>query len=309
MVIMKNILWYKFVNLDDLENLQQSLLEKAKSLELLGKILIAEEGINGCVSGSDDAIEEYMTYLKSFDFFADTEFKITDIEKHTFKKMFVRIRDEIITFKLKVNLENKAPYIEPQELNDLLDSNDDVVIIDARNDYESKIGKFKNAIAPDIKVFSELPKFIEQNPHLKDKQIVTYCTGGIRCEKASAYLIENGFTNVKQLHGGIIKYGQIVGDKYWEGKCFVFDKRGALDIDPSKPSEDISHCELCSIPCSTYHNCKRVECDRYAILCDDCFKTLDNCCSKSCRGILRQEKSDSKNVVSSEAKLVGNISI
>jgi UPF0176 protein len=284
---MKNILFYKFVELKELEMLKEQMLTKAKELGLLGKILIAAEGVNGCVSGSDEDIELYQKWLQEETPIGTIEFKVGATSDHTFKKMFVRIRDEIITFKQELDLKKKAPYIEPQEFKELLDSEEEVILLDARNDYESKIGKFEGAIAPNIKLFTQLPEEIDKLEEFKDKLIVTYCTGGIRCEKSSTYMVQQGFTNVKQLHGGIIRYGAECGDAHWEGKCFVFDRRGAINIDPEKQTEDITQCELCSIPTSEYHNCALSSCDKYFICCNECLETLEGCCSKECRGKIR----------------------
>lgn len=207
--------------------------------------------------------------------------------------MFVRIRKEIVPIKTSVDVQNKAAYIEPSELKRVLEK-EDVVLLDARNNYESKIGRFKNAILPDITLFSEFPKAVEELHLEKDTPIITYCTGGIRCEKASAYLIEKGYTNVRQLHGGIIRYGQEVGDDHWEGQCFVFDRRGAISIDPNKQATDITQCEQCAIPSSNYHNCERVVCDRRVILCEKCIDVLEGCCDKACRGKTRVDKAKEK---------------
>jgi len=283
---MKNVLFYKYLELDNLEVLEGELLLKAKSIGLLGKILIAHEGINGCFSGDDDAVEEYMNFLTSDNKLGDIEFKISHTDKHSFKKMFVRIRNEIIAFNQDVSLKNKAPYIEPEELKTLLEQ-EAVILIDARNKYESRVGRFKGAITPNMDVFTGWPEVVNNLKPFKDKLIVTYCTGGIRCEKASAYMVEQGFTNVKQLHGGIIGYGNEVGDKHWEGKCFVFDKRGVVDIDPEKQTLDISNCRQCSLPCSNHHNCDRADCDEFVILCENCIELLESCCSKRCRNIVR----------------------
>ena len=282
---MKNILFYKFVQLEALETFHQDHQNFCVQLGLLGKVLIASEGINGCVSGSDVAIKRYMDTMHADPRFSDMEFKIAETDGHTFKKMFVRIRKEIVSMHLDkdVDMKNKAPYIEPQEFKELLESDEEVVLVDVRNDYESKIGHFAGAVQPPMKTFKEWPELVAQMKDLKYKKIVTYCTGGIRCEKASAYMKEQGFDNVRQLHGGIIRYGKEIGNDHWEGKCFVFDRRGAVNIDPDTPQEAITQCELCSLPSDSYHNCALVSCDRRFIACESCLRVLENCCSKHCR--------------------------
>ena len=280
---MLNILFYKYVDVEHVEQLRLELLERCLSLGIKGKILIATEGINGCVTGSQDAIATFKRDLNARKEFADIEFKDGVVEKHSFNKTIVRIRDEIVTTKFDVDLNSAAAYIEPEELKELLASGDDVILVDARNGYESKIGKFKGAIAPDLELFSQWPEAVTELEDLKERPIVTYCTGGIRCEKASAYMKEQGFKNVKQLHGGIIRYGLTCGNDFWEGKCFVFDKRGAIEIDPAQQTEAITQCEQCHIPTDEYYNCANVDCDRWVILCDECREMLKNCCSKRCR--------------------------
>jgi len=288
---MKNILFYKYVNLGnkkDLEKFQIRHLALCKRLGLKGRVLIAKEGINGNLTGENKDIETYKKELKKDKRFSDIEFKEGPTSNHNFRKMFVRIRKEIVTSGFDIDVNNKGHYVEPKELKKWYDKRNDFVIVDARNDYEYKIGKFKNAVNLKLDTFRDFPKAIKQLSKFKNKKIVTYCTGGVRCEKASAYLRKKGFKDVYQLHGGIIKYGEQIGNKHWEGKCFVFDTRGAVDIDPKKQSKPITQCELCNIPEDTYHNCANVKCDRRFIACEKCFKILNACCSKACRNVIKE---------------------
>jgi UPF0176 protein len=286
---MKNILFYKYVDIEDLESFKEEQFELAKSLNLLGTILVAEEGINGCLSGKEKDLEEYKKLLTKDSRFSDIKFKEGGINKHSFKRLHVRIRKEIVSSSFMANLRNKAEYIEPKDLKKLLDSNEEVIMLDARNNYEYNIGKFKDAIHLDLDTFRELPSKLNQIKKLKNKKIVTYCTGGVRCEKASAFLKENGFENVYQVHGGILTYGQECGNEHWEGKCFVFDTRGAIDIDPNAQSEPITQCVLCNIPNADLHNCELTSCDKWFTACDDCIKFLEGCCSKKCRNDLQSK--------------------
>ena len=228
-MLYRNILFYQYQSVPDPFALREELRALCTDLGLLGKIIVAEEGINGNVSGSMIATAEFMHVLSQL--FVGMEFKQGLSNEHTFTRMVLRVKQEIVSFKTPVSLENKAPYIAPQELKQLLDSNEDVVLIDARNVYEWEIGSFKNAIKPDIHVFKDFVRIAEDYAHLKDKPIVTFCTGGIRCEKASAYLKEQGFSNVRQLHGGILSYGKEVGSDHWEGECFVYDERLSVRMD------------------------------------------------------------------------------
>jgi len=283
---MKNILFYKYISIENPNTFREKQFKLCRELNLLGTILIAKEGINGCLSGKEKDIQKYMDELHKDVRFSDVKFKVTKARKHNFKRLSVRIRKEIVTSKLKVDIRNAAPYVEPKQMEQLLDKNENLILLDARNDYEYKIGRFKDAIHLDLDTFRQFPDKISQLKKLKNKKIVTYCTGGVRCEKASAYLREQGLLDVHQLHGGILAYGNEVGNKHWQGKCFVFDKRGAIEIDPDGQSELISQCILCNIPNADYHNCSLTKCDKRFLACKECLKTLKGCCSKNCRNIL-----------------------
>ena len=236
---MQNILFYEFAKLDPVIY-QDRLLEICHSLQLKGTILLAEEGINGCLSGVEASTILFMDYLKGCEPFKNIVFKITPAEGHTFKKLKIQVKPEIIKLGTKVDLSQRGGYVEPDELKELLDTGK-AVMVDMRNRYEADVGKFKDAIIAPIDVFNELPHKLAELDAIKKAQeagkvIVTYCTGGIRCEKATALLNANGF-EVKQLHGGIIEYGKVHGNAHWEGQCFVFDSRVALDLDPERPNE------------------------------------------------------------------------
>jgi UPF0176 protein len=219
----------------DLEKFQKEHLDFCLSLNLLGKVIIASEGINGCLSGSDEAIAKYVDHLINNLKIDPAEIKVTEATGHNFRKMWVKIKPQIIgTKQWYAKIENKADYIEPEDLKKMFDRNEEFYIVDARNNYEYEVGHFRNAIYPDIRKFTEFGDFVKKLEHLKDKKVVTFCTGGIRCELASAYLKEQGFKDVKQLHGGIVSYGKKFGSQHWKGKCFVFDNRTVLDMDQIK---------------------------------------------------------------------------
>jgi UPF0176 protein len=286
---MKNILYYKYVQICNLEEYRETHWKFCHSLGLKGKILLASEGINGCLTGDDDSVQSYMETMHGDTRFFDMAFKITPAQSHSFNKLIVRIRKQIITTTgWDADPTRAAPYIEPEDFKKEI-KDGAITVIDARNEYEWKIGKFKNAITPRIATFSQFAQFAKGIRHLKDKPVVTYCTGGIRCEKASAHLIENGFTDVRQLHGGIIAYGNACSNIGWEGKCFVFDTRGAIDVDPEKRSEPITSCDICSLPSDTYHNCSNANCDKRFISCDGCHAIFKGACSKRCRNTIRIE--------------------
>jgi UPF0176 protein len=283
--MMQNILFYYFTDIENkLEELQQELKGYCVGLELLGTILLAKEGINGCLTGSKEATQSFMAQLSSMPEFKDIQFKVTKTHEHGFAKLKVKIRNEIITSHFGDDiLKFKGKYIEPEELKEMYKNNDDFVIVDGRNNYESKIGHFKNAITPDVDVFSDSEKMLKDLEPYKDKKIVTYCTGGIRCEKLSALLRKNGFEHTYQLNGGIIRYGLEEGDDFWEGKCFVFDNRIAIDIDPKKQTAPITACEITGEPCSEYHNCRNIDCDKRFIATSKGIELMDGCCSQGCK--------------------------
>jgi len=183
-----------------------------------------------------------------------------------FPKLKVVVRDEIGTLGLKktnkdVNIKNTAEYIEPDQLKNLYEKGEEFIIIDARNEYESRIGKFKNAIVPDINNFRDFPDFVKKIEHLKNKPIVTYCTGGIRCEKASAYLKEQGFKNVKQLHGGIHEYSDQTDGENFDGEMYVFDARVHMAVNYKNPKV-ISTCVHCENKITRYINCSNKICNK-----------------------------------------------
>lgn len=231
-ILYRNILFYEYARVKDPDAYRFELKELCQDLGLLGKIIVSREGINGNVSGSMVATTEFMHALTQT--FPEIDFKQGLSDDHTFTRLVLCVKQEIVSFKHPVSLDNKAPYIAPKQLKALLDAQEDVVLLDARNSYESEIGTFKKAIAPDIQVFKEFVHVAQDLADIKDKPIITFCTGGIRCEKASAYLREQGFTNVRQLHGGILSYAKECGGAHWEGKCFVFDERLAVNMDNSE---------------------------------------------------------------------------
>ncbi|MEK6893951.1 MAG: rhodanese-related sulfurtransferase [Nanoarchaeota archaeon] len=278
--MIKIILFYKFVEIKNPEKLRKTHLDFCKTLDLKGKVILANEGINGSVSGTEEQIEQYILELKRDSRFSDIEFKEEKGIEHPFDKMIVRVRKEIIRLGEEIDLTKVGKYASPQEF---LDSYNDpnTVIIDARNEYESKVGKFKNAIIPKIETFRQFPQFVKNLNLPKDAKILTYCTGGIRCEKASAYMVKEGFTNVKQLQGGIIKFCQTIPNTdVWEGQCFVFDNRLSSPIGQDK--EQINNCIHCSTQSDLYRNCKIKSCNKLIFICNECRKDFHSCCSQDC---------------------------
>ena len=249
---------------------------------LLGRIIISKEGLNGTVSGLVEDCEKYMAYIRSDARFARTEFKIEEHDKHAFHKLHVRVKDEIVNSDLPVDpLVRTGKHLEPAEFKKLL-NDPDVVLVDMRSNYEHAVGKFKGAVTFDMENLRELPEHVHEIEHLKDKKVITYCTGGIKCEKASAYLIEKGFTDVYQLHGGIIRYGLEEGGENFDGKCYVFDNRVVVDVNKVNPTV-VSTCYVCGEVCDRMVNCANSECNRHVPICENCGVEMDGACSPECK--------------------------
>ena len=273
--------FYKYVKIEEPDKFRQEHLELCKSLNLKGRVFVGEEGINGSVYGKKSDIEKYKSALKSNPLFSDIEFKEQETEIPAFRKIFVRVRKEIVHSELEADLKNAAPYITPEQLKQMLDKNEDIVLVDVRNNYESRIGKFRDAKTLNINNFRDLPDSINEIKNLHNKKIITYCTGGIRCEKASAYLRETGFKNVMQLRGGVLKFGEEFPDTYWEGKCFVFDDRLAISLNKNN-IEPLNECVWCNKKCDDYINCHNLDCDKLFICCEDCSEKCNRSCCEEC---------------------------
>ncbi len=278
------LLFYKYVSFDKPEEFQKEHLAFCLKNDILGRVWISKEGINATVSGTTENIEKYKIEIKRYPEFSDIWFKEDKFDQHTFRKIHVRIKTEIVNASFgEVDLSKTARRLEPDQLNNFYESGKDFVIIDARNEYESVVGKFKNAITPPMNTFRDWPKIVEDLSDYKDKTVVTYCTGGIRCEKASAYLVEKGFKDVYQIKGGIWNYITQHPDKYWEGSVFVFDERRVVTPNTKEEIKHIGKCYYCGKPTSYYINCHNQDCDRLLMTCHECKIENDYCCSENCR--------------------------
>lgn len=277
------LLYYCYSKIDEPESFRNRHHEFCIKNNLRGRIIIAKEGINGTLSGLKPDCEKYMKHLLADPRFSHTEFKVEPYENHAFQKLNIRVKDEIVLAGLKhIDPTKKTGiYIEPHEFKKIKNE-DDVVIVDVRSNYEHNIGKFKNAISFDIDNFRDFPDKVEALEKYKDKKIITYCTGGIKCEKASAYLMEKGFKNVYQLHGGIIKYGIEEGGEDFEGKCYVFDSRILADVNKVNPKV-ISTCFICGTDCDRMVNCANPDCNKHVSICEKCANEMEGACSEKCK--------------------------
>jgi UPF0176 protein len=265
---------YKFVSLPDYRELQAPLLSFSQSQEIKGTLLLAQEGINGTISGYRQQIDAVLAFLRADSRFADLEHKESYTETPPFERMKVRLKKEIVTLGLpEINPNEKVGiYVEPEAWNDLI-SNPEVTVIDTRNDYEVTIGTFKGAENPQTQTFRDFPQYVKQ--HLdpsKQKKVALFCTGGIRCEKASSYLLSQGFEEVYHLKGGILKYLEAVppAESLWEGECFVFDERVAVGYGLEIGSHELCFC--CGHPIS--EGDKSSPKYEEGISCSECFDSL-----------------------------------
>ncbi len=241
---------YKFVRLNDLESLRDELLELCQQQGLTGTLLLAEEGINGTVAGPQTAVEALLTHLRNKPDFADLEEKRSRSDKQPFARMKVKIKHEIVTMGVSNLDPNRlvGTYVEPEQWNDMI-QDPAVLLIDTRNKYEYHLGSFKGAVDPQTDSFRDFPHYVAE--HLdpeKHKKVAMFCTGGIRCEKSTAYLKEQGFEDVFHLRGGILNYLEKVPaeDSLWHGECFVFDDRVTVDHDLAPSAREI--CPNCRMP-------------------------------------------------------------
>ncbi len=291
----QTLLYYCYSPIADAEQFAADHLKFCKSLNLVGRIIVADEGLNGTVSGTAESCQAYMDAIHADERFKKTEFKIDEVEEPSFIKMHCRYKAEIVHSGLrdpKVIDPNKqtGKHLEPVEFMEMKDR-DDVIVLDVRSNYEHNVGRFKNAVTLDIENFRDFPAKINELAQYKDKKILTYCTGGIKCEKASALLLKEGFKDVYQLHGGIIKYGKEANGKDFDGKCYVFDNRVAVDVNTVNPTI-VSTCFNCGATTAKMINCANPECNEHFTQCDDCGQAMDGCCSDACKEHPRKREYD-----------------
>ena len=291
MSLEKIILYYGFTPIADPEAVRLWQRTLCESLGLKGRIIISADGINGTLGGDMEALKRYVKITKEYPGFRRIDFKWSAGKADDFPKLRIRVRDEIVTFgapgELKVDdkgVIGGGQHLTPQQVNDLVaQRGDEVAFFDGRNAFEAKIGKFKNAIVPDVDSTRDFVDELDSGKydHLKDKPIVTYCTGGIRCEVLSSLMKNRGFSEVYQIKGGIVRYGEAFGDKgLWEGSLYVFDNR--MNVEFTDDSITIGECNLCQAPTSKFHNCPNLLCRELTLLCDECVEQhSSSACSHS----------------------------
>ena len=287
----KTLSFYRYVIIDSPYELRDELYESWKELGVLGRIYLANEGVNAQLSVPESNFEEFVELVHANPFFKDINFKnAVEDDGNSFFKLTIKVRKQIVSDGLptdEYDVTNVGNHLDAKSWNKALEKG--ATVVDMRNHYESEIGNFKGAICPDVETFKEeLPKVKKMLEGKERKKILLYCTGGIRCEKTSAYLRHHGFRDVNQLHGGIIDYARqleqdVTLNNNFIGKNFVFDERRGERI-----SEDIiSSCHQCDKPFDTHVNCRNVNCNLLFLQCDSCKEKYENCCSIECIEIVK----------------------
>jgi UPF0176 protein len=273
------LLYYRFTPVADPTAVMLWQRVLCQSLDLRGRIIISRHGINGTVGGSLASVKTYIRRTREYPAFHDMDFKWSQGSAADFPKLSVKVRDEIVTFgagdELQVDEDGViggGVHLSPTEVNDLVaERGDDVVFFDGRNAMEARIGHFRDAVVPDVATTRDFLGELESGRYdgLKDRPVVTYCTGGVRCEVLSALMRNRGFAEVYQLDGGIARYGEQFGDDgLWEGSLYLFDRRMHMEFSPD--AAHLGHCIHCGEPTDTFHNCVNGDCRDMVLLCDTC---------------------------------------
>ncbi len=281
------LLYYKYVHIDNHEEYAKLHLKFCSSLDIKGRIIIAEEGINGTISGTQDKTDAYIYAMRMEPRFKDMDFKIDKIKEHVFKKLYVRPKKEIVTLNYGENIipaVTECKQLDPKEFYEAM-KDENAILIDVRNDYEYDLGHFRNAVRPDVRNFKEFPRWVKKNANkFKGRLVLTYCTGGIRCEKFSSLLLKEGLDDVKQLKGGIINYSRDPETRgsMFEGKCYVFDERISVEVNFAEGYTLIGKCYHCGKPHDRYVNCAHLSCHFQFICCEECEIKYKRSCSQEC---------------------------
>jgi len=276
--------YYHFSPIEDAKEevrLHKEFLEK---LDARGRIYISEEGINGQVSIHEKDAPTYIEWLQGKKEFQGMQIKVHTWEEHAFFKLKIKYREQIVALDTKVDMKETGIHLSPENWKKMMETSDDHIMIDVRNDYEWKVGHFEGAELPAYRTFREFKEYaqnLREETDSPEKPVMMYCTGGIRCELYSAYLKQLGFKKIYQLDGGVINYGLKMGSDHWLGKLFVFDDRMTVPISDDK-HEVIGKCHACGAPTEDYYNCANMDCNDLFLACPECIKKEKGCCSSVC---------------------------
>lgn len=283
----KVILFYSYTHFQYPKRICKWQTKMCQELNLTGRIIIAHEGINATLGGSDADIEQYKILLKKHPQFADIDIKESPGGADCFPKLRVVVKNEIVNIGLPgtAHIQNTGVHLTPTQTHEMLSNKpEDLIILDTRNKFESDIGAFKDTIKSDVDHFRDFPAYIDNNLDLfKDKQVLMYCTGGVRCERATAYLKEKGIAKeVYQIEGGIHRYAEQYPNGFFRGKNYVFDARIALPIN----DDILGQCALCNVTCDEHNNCLNALCNKQYIACKACLDAYQYCCSTTCKELV-----------------------
>lgn len=290
--------FYKYAFIENPLVFRDEFYKNLNDLKVFGRIYVAQEGINAQMSIPESCFQKFKEYLDSIYFLKDVRLNIAvDDDGKSFWVLKVKVRNKIVADGIEdpdFDMSKKGKYVDADSFNKLTED-PDTIIVDMRNHYEYEVGHFEKAIEVPSETFREqLPMAVNMLEGKKDKNIIMYCTGGIRCEKASAYMLRNGFKNVYHLEGGIIQYANKVKEEHlpnkFLGKNFVFDRRLGEKIG----DEIISHCHQCGAPCDTHTNCANEGCHLLFIQCDACAAKYEGCCSKECQAVIHLSEEEKK---------------
>jgi len=289
----KILLYYKFAPLSDSEAVKLWQRTLCESLNLRGRILLSKHGINGTVGGEIEDLKAYVKATKAYGALKGISFKWSEGSREDFPRLSVKVRPEIVTFGVADELHvdengvvNGGKHLSPAQVHALVEERGDVVFFDGRNAYEAQVGKFKNAVVPETRTTRDFLQDLSSDKYkdIKNKPVVTYCTGGVRCEVLSALMKNRGFKEVYQIDGGIAKYGETYKDGgLWEGKLYVFDRRLVTAF--SDKAKDIGHCIHCDAKTSNFVNCANQACNNLVLMCEACASKM-TACSDECNLVL-----------------------
>lgn len=274
------LLFYKYVHIEDPEAVLVWQRDLQTRFGFKGRTIIAKEGVNITLEGTLEATEEYIREVEKDPRFQNIHWKKSVGTGDAFPRLSIKVRPEIVSLHLGTcdvdPNETTGTHLKPEELHEWLKTGKEFYIVDMRNAYEHKVGHFEGSICPPMNNFRDLPKLLKQISHLKDKTVLTVCTGGVRCEKASGYLITQGFKDVYQLDGGIVSYMEKYPNEDFKGKLYVFDGRIVVGFYTDDPRHEVvGRCDFCEVPCDRYMNCSDNMCHNHILVCDECLDKKD----------------------------------
>jgi UPF0176 protein len=285
---MNRYLVLSYYNIFPLSDLQRELLRHKEFFEgrdVKGRIYITPQGINAQMSGAQEEVEAYMEWLRADSRFDNVNFNLQWHHENVFPRMTVKMRPQLVALDVEVDFDKRGEHVSPKQWREMLEGDESYLQLDVRNDYEWDVGHFKGFERPTGKTFRDFVDYARQlkeqhNP--KKTKVMMCCTGGIRCELYSALLKEEGFDEVYQLKGGIIKYGNEEQGKHWKGKLFVFDDRLTADVGPESETV-VGKCHHCEAATDNYYNCSNMDCNELFLCCPECLQQYDGCCQVACK--------------------------